>query len=215
MSLRADARRNRDAIIAAAMEVFAEDGLDAHTQAIAERAGVGIGTLFRHFPTKDALVEAVGMAQTRNVIDRFHQVLREPDPAGAFERLMWHFTGQHAQYRAVPRVLSNTTSAEIGRLKAELYDVLAQAVTLAQQAGRLRADLALTDVLLLMDACAHVADGTSGLDPALRRRFMAVVFDGMRAANGTTLPRISRAAPVDSWLAVYQTRPASGPSTAH
>jgi hypothetical protein len=96
-----------------------------------------------------------------------------------------------------------------------VYDVLAQAVTQAQQAGRLRADLALTDVLLLMDACAHVADGTSGLDPALRRRFMAVVFDGMRAANGTTLPRISRAAPVDSWLAVYQTRPASGPSTAH
>lgn len=218
--LRADARRNRDAILDAALEVFAEEGIETQSQVIAERAGIGVGTLFRHFPTKDSLVEAVGLIQVGTIIERFDAALREPDPAGAFERLMWHFTGNHAQYRAVPRALRDDTSEQVDGLRTRLYEILDRAVRLAQEAGRIRADLQLVDVMLLMTACAHVADGTSKSDPALRKRFMTVVFSGMRPDTGVDLPRLSRSAHLDSWLAVYQVqhpdgghrpRPAAGP----
>lgn len=202
--LRSDARRNRDAILAAALEVFMEEGLEVQTQVIAQRAGVATGTLFRHFPTKEALIDAVGVIQTTMVIDRLKQARDEPDRGSAFERVMWHLIGQHRQYRAVPRAMSNAVSPEIDRLKAEMYGALAGVVEMAQQAGQVRPDLELADVLLLMTACAHVADATDGAHPSLRRRFMTVVFDGMRAKDGSELPRLPRQPREDNWLSVYR-----------
>ncbi|GAQ50840.1 TetR/AcrR family transcriptional regulator [Streptomyces acidiscabies] len=202
--LRADARRNRATILTAAHEVFAEEGLDVQIQVVAQRAGVAVGTVFRHFPTKEALIEAVGAMQLRTVLDRFGRALEEPDPPGAFERLVWHLTGQYQLYRAVPPALANDSSPEIEQLRVQLYELLGRTVALAQEGGRIRADLELTDIMLLVTACAHVAEGTSRTDPALRKRFMTVVFDGMRPAGGSPLPKPTHASPLGSWLAVYQ-----------
>ncbi|MEV0895212.1 helix-turn-helix domain-containing protein [Actinoplanes sp. NPDC049802] len=209
---RADARRNRDAVLNAAEEVFAEEGLDVQTPAIAQRAGVGVGTVFRHFPTKEALIEAIGERQLQAIVDRIERSLTEPDPPGAFERLMWHFTGQFARYRAVPRLLANPAAPAWAESREALYRALSKLVALAQDAGRMRPDLEMADILLLMNACAHVADSTSRVDPAMRKRFMAVVFDGLRATGGERLPPLGRSAQVDTWLTVYRTQKNLPPS---
>lgn len=202
--LRADARRNRATILAAAHEVFAEEGLEVRTQVVAQRAGVAVGTLFRHFATKEALVEAVGALQLRSVLKRCRQALEETDPPGAFERLVWHLTGQYQLYRAVPEALASEGSPEIEESRRELYELLGRTVALAQEGGRIRPDLELTDIMLLVTACAHVAEGTARTDPALRKRFMTVVFDGMRPAGASRLPRPTQPSPLGNWLAVYQ-----------
>lgn len=202
--LRADARRNRAMILTAAHEVFAEEGLEVQTQVVARRAGVAVGTVFRHFPTKEALIESVGAMQLRSVLKRCRQALEEADPPGAFERLVWHLTGQYQLYRAVPPALANDDSPEIEESRRELYELLGRTVALAQEGGRIRPDLELTDIMLLVTACAHVAEGTARTDPALRKRFMTVVFDGMRPADASPLPRPTHPSPLGNWLAVYQ-----------
>ena len=106
--LRADAQRNRDKIVAAARDCFAEAGLDAQMEDVARRAGVGVGTVYRHFPTKDALVRALIVAQMEAMTARAPEFLAEAerDAWGAFAGFMRACADKHEGDRGLAQVIS-------------------------------------------------------------------------------------------------------------
>src|SRR3954465_2303509 len=87
--LRADARRNRERVITAAGAVFAEHGRDAQMDDVAKRAGVGVGTVYRHFPTKEALIEALAMDRFERILAAGREALLNPDAWAAFSGALW------------------------------------------------------------------------------------------------------------------------------
>src|ERR1041384_5426357 len=87
--LRADARRNREKVLQAARSVFSEHGRDAQMDDVARRAGVGVGTVYRHFPTKEALIEALMVAAFQTIADEAHRALDIEDPWEAFTSVLW------------------------------------------------------------------------------------------------------------------------------
>jgi AcrR family transcriptional regulator len=99
-ALRADARRNRGRVLAAAEEVFAAEGVGAPTEAVARRAGVGIGTVFRHFPTKEALLEAVLVERLRGLAEHARAAAADPDAGGALFGFLEHVVTQSAAKNA-------------------------------------------------------------------------------------------------------------------
>ena len=187
--LRADARRNREKIVAAARAAFAENGLDAQMDEIARRADVGVGTLYRHFPTKDALVRAIvvshmeGMAQRgRNVVDK-----DDEDPWEAFAGFMRLCGERHLQDRGLSEVMSTQPAQTFQQAAVDsgLVDAMDQLLRRAQAAGRVRADARVEDVPLVM--CSIGAVLRSSGEPGARR-FMELVLDGFGACDAPKLP---------------------------
>lgn len=183
-ALRADARRNRERLLRAAAEIFAEQGLHAQTQDIARRAGVGVGTLFRHFPTKGELIETLSDAQTQVALGRVEAALADEDPGRGFEWLVAHLVAQHGQYRALGHALA-AGGTEHTPVRAEFVARLDRLVRRAQRAGHLRADVDVRDVLLVLAACARTAEISAA---GGHRRLAALALDGMRATGRSTLP---------------------------
>jgi AcrR family transcriptional regulator len=188
-SLRADARRNRERVLEAAEEAFAEDGLGVSTEEVARRAGVGTGTLFRHFPTKQVLIEALAEVQLARIIQRAGDAAAESDPA-ALPRFLRHFVTLHSRYRSVGQVLSGhqSPSAPLMRQIAALHEELDRLIRQGKAAGTLRPDLTVIDLLTAMAACAHVADHASGT--VAHKRFIEIVLDGLNPVAPTKLPKL-------------------------
>src|ERR1700680_4470101 len=105
--MRSDARRNRERVLIAAEDVFSEKGLRAQVEEVARRAGVGVGTVCRHFPTKQALVEAVLTSMFESVLEQAREALAAPDPAEAFERFFVNFPEFHTRHRAFAEQMAN------------------------------------------------------------------------------------------------------------
>jgi AcrR family transcriptional regulator len=189
--LRADARRNRERILAAAREAFAEEGIDAGMSAIAERAGVGVGTLYRRFPTKDALVEALMLDHLERIVEGGEATIRdEPDSWKAFVRYLRYLVEckSHdeglAELFAGRVVVSDEIRAARRRIEAQLRELIRR----AQDAGELRTDVAMGDIgVLLSSVCsARWLHGDRGRQ--LNERFLAIVIDGLRAPGASALP---------------------------
>ena len=183
-ALRADAARNRERIVTAAAEVFAESGLDASTAEIAERAGVGEATLFRRFPTKWELVDAVLEQKMRDSIDLMTEYAADPDPARGVERLFTEMIVSKMQSdqgfleAAGERCLTEPRFAD---LRAESFDVMAVILKRAQEAGAVRKDLQPQDLtFLLMAAASSLRSPVPGLREDLWKRYTRVILDGMR-----------------------------------
>ena len=172
---RADARRNFDALLTAAREAFAEQGAGAPLEDIARRAGVGIGTLYRNFPTRDALVEAV-------YIDEVAAVVRAADEAGslepwdAVEAWLRRFVTYVGTKRALIEGL-NKDSPVLLSCRTSLYDAGEPLLHRAQAAGELRDDATIGDVIRMVSGIAGVAFD----DDAQRDRVIAMAVDGLRA----------------------------------
>ncbi|MDR6973014.1 helix-turn-helix domain-containing protein [Leifsonia shinshuensis] len=171
---RADARRNFDALLAAAREAFAEQGAGAPLEDIARRAGVGIGTLYRNFPTRDALVEAV-------YIDEVAAVVQAADDASGLEpweaveawlrRFVAYVGTKHALIAGL-----NKDSPVLLSCRTSLYDAGEPLVKRAQSAGELRPDATIGDVIRMVSGIAGVAFE----DDAQRDRVIAMAVDGLR-----------------------------------
>jgi AcrR family transcriptional regulator len=192
--LRADARRNRDQIIAAARAIFAESGPEVPMEEIARRAGVGVGTLYRRFPDRDALIRAVA-------VDSFARVLADAKAATAEEPTAWQALVR-LLYQSIELQLSVQLAmvsqralvilredSSIGRLRDDLLTELDVLVRAAQQEGLLRpdvgsGDLALMFALLLRPLRAR----TPELTKMSADRCVAIMVDGLRAPPGTQLP---------------------------
>jgi AcrR family transcriptional regulator len=185
--LRADARRNREAIVKAARTVFARDGRQAQMDDIARRAKVGVGTVYRHFPTKEALLAALAA-------DRFHQIagfaeeaLEVEDPWEAFEGFLRRSAALQASDRLLSQVLQEQPELMCGAklTQGHLEAAVGALVSRAQDAGALRADFRPIDVGLVMCSLSQVC----GPPGASWERLLAVVLDGLRAQACTgTLP---------------------------
>ena len=171
---RADARRNFDALVDAGRAVFAEDGLSASLEEIARRAGVGIGTLYRNFPTRDALVEAVYLEEVAAVA-AYADDLGDREPFDAFAAWMRRF----AAYGSTKKVLLdglNRDSEVMQACRGVVNVAGAPLLTRAQEAGELRADITIDDAVRLVYGLAGVAVA----EPGQSDRPIEIALDGLR-----------------------------------
>ncbi|WP_242900842.1 TetR/AcrR family transcriptional regulator [Actinomadura terrae] len=186
--LRADAARNREALLAAAADEFAEHGADASVADIARRAGVGKGTLFRHFPTKDDLISAIILHRLNGLSEAGERLLDRPDAGGALLEFLT-VAGHSRQQRDVSFLHNlGETGTEVAQARARLFEIVHILVDRARDQGVVRADVTGADVVLLMCAPNHVAEYLPDASPDLWRRYLAIIFDGLRPAGAHPLP---------------------------
>ena len=189
-TLRADARRNRERVIDAARECFAQAGLDAQMDEIAATAGVGVGTLYRHFPTKQALAEAIATDHFDRLAASALAGLEEPDPWEGFAS----FLRNSAQAQAGDRALAEVMAAEpevmcdAANRRADLHEALAELVLRAQKAGSLRPDLVPADVPMLICGIGRATLAGSAGPTMSTRRYLEIMLDGLRAPGSGELP---------------------------
>jgi AcrR family transcriptional regulator len=179
--LRKDAARNREKLLAAAVELFAERGTEGSLEEVAKRAGVGIGTLYRHFPTRDALVEAAyrnEVAQLRAAAD---ELLAELPPDEALEAWMRRFVDYGSAKRGMRDALQSIAgggSDLFADTRGQVVEAVAVLLRAGAEAGTLRADVEPEDVLRAMSAIWLVAGGDDWAEDALR--ILRLVLDGLR-----------------------------------
>jgi AcrR family transcriptional regulator len=171
---RADARRNFDALLAAAREVFADQGTDASLEEIARRAGVGIGTLYRNFPTRQDLFESVYIGEVEELCAAA-TALADRDPWEALVSWVHRFVGYVATKRALLEALSHA-SPVFRACRAEIDVAGEPLLRRAQDAGVVRTDLTFDDLLRLLSG---ITSGTFA-DDAQRDRVLAIALDGLR-----------------------------------
>ena len=178
--LRADARRNRARILAAASEVFAEQGHDAPTEEVARRAGVAIGTVFRHFPTKADLLRAIMKDLLRELIEQATRMAAEGDPATALFCYATVLVRQSAARKSVAELLAAAgTDIQLADTLQSLRQGIGELLALSQQAGAVRPDAGIAEVMaLITSACQGALHG--GWDDSLQRRVLGVIFTGLR-----------------------------------
>jgi AcrR family transcriptional regulator len=189
-ALRADAQRNLVRVLDAAREVFAEQGIDAPVTDIAERAGVGVGTIFRRFPTKDDLLVAVVEQRTAQLIDAADAALESPDPGAALRGFM-----ETAAAMQISDVCWCEADADLfGRDGIrELIDVLVgkmgELLTRAQTAGHVRTDVSALDIPVLLMAVAKSGLMLEDAVPGAWKRYLGIILDGLRPEAARPLPR--------------------------
>lgn len=187
--VREDARQNRRRILDAAREVFTRRGLDVPMAAVARRAGVGLATLYRHFPNRQALLAEVFDRQWTECVSVVDDALADPDPWHAFrtavERLGALQAVGHELTTAFAAALPAAVDLGTARLEAERK--LAELVRRAKATGRLRADFRVEDLVLLLKAVSGVATSTAEATPA-SRRLVAYLLQSFEAAPDRPLP---------------------------
>ncbi|WP_245930105.1 TetR/AcrR family transcriptional regulator [Allonocardiopsis opalescens] len=181
---RADARRNRARILAAAEELFEERGAAASTEEVARRAGVAAGTVFRHFPTKDALLGAIMKELMRRLAAEVDELVERGDPATA---LFAFFTRMAEQAAAKRGVVESLAAAGVDIQLTRSVDAFGASVAAlldrAQRAGAVRPQVRPDEVTaLLTGVCQGALHG--GWDADLRARTLELVFAGLRPAAG-------------------------------
>ncbi|HET6257633.1 MAG TPA: helix-turn-helix domain-containing protein [Pseudonocardia sp.] len=176
--LRADARRNRERVLAAADEAFADHGFGVPLDEIAAAAGVGPGTVYRHFPTKEALFEAVSLARVQDVVDDARARADAADPGSAFEGFLARLAEEAGRKRDLPDALAGAGAHGIAGAVAELHDALGVLLARGQAAGAVRGDITVPDLVALLKGLLHTV-GTDP-EPGLRQRVFAVLRDGLR-----------------------------------
>jgi AcrR family transcriptional regulator len=188
--LRADARRNREAVIAAAKKLFADEGLDAQMPDVAKAAKVGVGTVYRHFPTKKDLIAALAAERFERLAEKAREGIEAEDPWDG----LCDFIRFAAQIQADDRGL-----CEVMGSRPEVMDASAFAVGLdqlcdklvkrAQRSGELRRDLNWEDIPMIACGLGRITQATAG--PATGRwpRLVEIIIDGLRAPGSSKLPK--------------------------
>ncbi len=180
---RADARQNRARLITAATEAFADKGAEAPLEDIARRAGVGIGTLYRHFPNRLDLQAAVFRTQVRVVCEQGDELLATGDPARAFADWAQALTAYLVTKRGLSRALIDAVGADselISSCWMIMRDTTERLLTNAQRAGLIRSDVTAMDVMRLL----HGVAVSSERDPDRIGLLLSVTLDGLAAKPG-------------------------------
>jgi AcrR family transcriptional regulator len=189
-ALRADARRNRERILAAAREQFAHRGLDVHMEQIACAAGVGVGTVYRHFPAKEDLLQALADERFARFADHARAGLDHPDPWTGFRELMRESARIVAEDRGLSEAMDQlpglcTASAE----KVRLLELVSELIERAKASGAMRADFTAADVPSLMRGLARATAPQDNGPPAMSwERYLEIMLAGL-APPGAQLTR--------------------------
>lgn len=187
---RADAVRNRQSLLSAAADAFAEQGTEVSIAEIAQRAGIGKGTVFRHFATKDDLLAVIMDDMIGHLVDAGLSLLAADDPAGALFEFMAAGVELFARDRAFCEVVTRPSlrNGGVGAGVDRLCEVAERLTGRARNAGVVRSDITGTDVVLLLGGIHQAAAPLLAVAPALWRRYLALVFDGVRADPARPLP---------------------------
>jgi AcrR family transcriptional regulator len=189
--LRADAARNREAVLSAAREVFAETGLGAPLEEIARRAGVGIGTLYRRFPTREQLISAALIGKITEYAVAAEQALAEPDPWAGFTGFVRRICAMQAGDRGLADLLLITLAPgeELEAIRARANRAMISLIDRAKAAGQLRTDMVGEDLLLMLIGNSAIAAAAGQDAPRALPRFVALMLDAFRPRPGADLPR--------------------------
>jgi AcrR family transcriptional regulator len=188
--LRADAERNRQRLIAAAREVFAERGLHVPMEDIARHAGVGVATLYRRFPTRAHLIAGAFETKMCAYADAVAQAMAEPDAWAGFCGYLERVCAMQAEDRGFANVLIMTFPLD-KRFEAErdrAFRGFAELAGRAKAAGKLREDFVVEDLALMLMANAGVIAGTADAAPGAWRRFAGYMIQAFSASNTAPLP---------------------------
>ncbi len=183
--LRRDAERNRQRILDAAREAFAEQGLSVTLDEIAHRAGVGVGTVYRRFPDKEQLIEALFEHRMQEFAALAEECLAADDAWDGLICFLENATQQHACDRGFKEVtLSGRHGLDrIARARRLMYPLVSRLVARAQADGSLRGDVAATDMPLLQLMLGSLSECTRNADPEVWRRFLGIITDGLRSSR--------------------------------
>jgi AcrR family transcriptional regulator len=181
--LRADARRNRARVLLAAQEAFAAEGLAVPLDEIARRAGVGAGTVYRHFPTKETLFETIVLGRVREMAEHVRELAQAPDPGDAFFRMIDELVEQAAMKRDLTDALTAAgvdISDALAQARSGISESIATVLARAQAAGTVRDDIGPHDLMMLLSGTFIAASRPGGGPP---RQAMAVIIDGLRVRS--------------------------------
>jgi AcrR family transcriptional regulator len=184
--LRADARRNREKVLVAARAVFAEQGREAQMDDVARRADVGVGTVYRHFPTKEALLHALADELFAVVAVYARQMLTLDDAWEAFEKVLWFGGEKTAGDRAFSEIMAAQGGEKTHRCAGEedLFITVGEMMRRAQEAGQMRPDAMIDDVPMLMCGLGNASHMEHPV-PDSWRRHLRILLDGLRAPAAT------------------------------
>jgi AcrR family transcriptional regulator len=185
--LRADARRNREKVLAAARAVFSEQGVDAQMDDVARRADVGVGTVYRHFPTKEALLHALTEELFDVIAAHARELLSHDDPWEAFEDALWFGASKTAGDRAFSEIMSAQKKLPLREScpgEEDLVETVGELMRRCIAAGKMRPDVVIDDIPLVMCGVGS-ASAMPHPTPDAWRRHLGIVLDGMRASEGT------------------------------
>jgi AcrR family transcriptional regulator len=188
--LRADAARNRRLLLDTAAAAFAKQGIEVSIAEIAQRAGVGKGTVFRHFATKDDLIAAIVGDQLGCLSDAGNALLESADPTAALIEFMTLGVDLQARDRSVCQIALGVAHNDPGvKAAADRLDRTATALTeRAREHGGIRNDVTGQDILLLLRGAYQAAAPLAHVAPELARRYLAIIVDGLRPATASALP---------------------------
>ncbi|WP_189331530.1 TetR/AcrR family transcriptional regulator [Actinoplanes ianthinogenes] len=178
-ALRRDALRNRERLVGAARELFAERGLDVPLEEVARRAGVSIGTLYNRFPARADLVTAVFADREETVLRLAESALAIDDPWAGFV----HFVEQICRLLAADRGYNDHCSRSLPAAGTDRgYELMTRLVDRARETGALRADFVLADMAFVIWSLTRTIELTAPVRPDAWRRHLAFLLDGLRAA---------------------------------
>jgi AcrR family transcriptional regulator len=178
--LRADARRNRERILKAARAVFSDQGIDAQIDDVAKRAKVGVGTVYRHFPTKDALLDALVRERFEVIAGYAREALEREDAWEGFCELIWRSAEGNAADRAFCEIVAFTDKRHVVE-ETGLRASTRELITRARAQGTMRPDATETDVEIMMCGAGSVMRAMVTV-PDVWRRYLTLMLDGLRAS---------------------------------
>jgi AcrR family transcriptional regulator len=215
--LRADAERNRKRILRAAAEVFTTRGLQASLDDVARQAGVGVGTVYRRFPDKEALADALFEERIDELVELAERGLADPDSWDGLVTFLREAGSVLTQDRGLREILMFASYGRnrVDRGKAKMQPVVTALIGRAQQDGKLRADLAPADFPFIELMLSAAAEYASDIKPGIWLRYLTLLVDGMRPARDDVTPFPVAALEPDEMLQVMRGIPQRPPLTQH
>jgi AcrR family transcriptional regulator len=181
--LRKDAERNRQRILDAARELFAQEGLGVTLNDIAHYAGVGVGTVYRRFPEKSQLIEELFEQQVSELVGLMEEALEDPDPWRGLTGFLRRNLELQARDRAFREIIVGTpeAAARIDQIRARMFPLGAKLMQRAKDAGALRADFQASDIPMMFLMLTTLLDAAREVEPDLWRRYLEIFIQGLRA----------------------------------
>ncbi|HUA46665.1 MAG TPA: TetR/AcrR family transcriptional regulator [Solirubrobacteraceae bacterium] len=181
--LRKDAERNRQRILGAARELFAQQGLGVTLNDVAHHAGVGVGTVYRRYPDKAQLIEELFEQQIGELVAIVEEALVDPDPWRGLTGFLRRNLEMQACDRAFREIILGTPEGaeRVGKIRDRMFPLAAELVQRAKDAGALRGDFQAEDVPMLLLMLTAILDSARDVEPDLWRRYVEIVIQGLRA----------------------------------